>query len=60
MDEGLSVMDRAVLLISTGQDVQRLCVLDQLPALLKTDQMDTLCRVIPKVCVSTMSCVDLY
>ena len=52
MDESLSPLDRAVLLISTGQDIQKLCVIEQLTKLLKIDQMDTLSRVIPKVCVS--------
>ena len=57
MDEGLSVIDRASLLVSSGQDVQKLCVIDQLPTLLKTDQMDTLCRVIPKLCVRIAHCM---
>lgn len=51
VDESLSDLDRTCLLISTGQDVQKMCALDHLPDLLKTEQMETLCRVIPKLCV---------
>ena len=52
VDENLSEMDRACLLISTGQDVQKVCVVDHLPQLLSTNQMDALCRVVPKLSVS--------
>ena len=52
VDENLSEIDRACLLISTGQEVQKVCVVDHLPQLLSTNQMDALCRVVPKLCVS--------
>ena len=52
MDENLSEMERASLLISTGQDVQKLCVIDHLADLMKKYQMDCLSKIIPKICVS--------
>ncbi len=52
IDEKLSDLDRTCLLLSTGQDVQKLCVIENLPNLLRQHQMETLCRVIPKLCVS--------
>ena len=53
VDESLTEMERACLLIGTGQDVQKICVIEHLPDLLQNDQMETLCRILPKLCVST-------
>lgn len=49
VDESLSEMDRACLLINTGLDVQKICVIGQLAHLLKTNQMDVLSRIVPKI-----------
>ena len=50
----MSDLDRTHLLLSTGQDIQKLCVIEHLPNLLKTQQMETLAKIIPKLCVSQM------
>ena len=52
MDESLSDMEKSCLLLSTGQSVQKLCVIESLPELLQQHQMETLCKIIPKICVS--------
>ena len=52
VDESLGDLDRTCLLLTTGQDVQKVCVIQNMPELLKSQQMETLCRVIPKLCVS--------
>ena len=52
VDENLGDLDRTCLLLTTGQDVQKVCVIQNMPELLKNQQMETLCRVIPKLCVS--------
>ena len=52
VDENLTEMERACLLISTGQDVQKVCVLEHLVDLMNKYNMDCLSKVIPKICVS--------
>lgn len=62
VDENLSEMDRACLLINTGIDVQKVCTIGHLTDLLKTNQMEVLSRIIPKLCVSiniNIACVYL-
>lgn len=60
IDESMSDLDRTHLLLSTGQDIQKLCVIEHLPNLLKTQQMETLAKVIPKLCdVLPSSSVDV-
>ncbi len=54
IDETLTDMERACLLIATGQDVQKMFVIEHLPDLLRHQQMEALCRVLPKICVSDL------
>ena len=55
----MSDLDRTHLLLSTGQDTQKLCVIEHLPNLLKAQQMETLGKVIPKLCVSQKKQLDV-
>ena len=52
IDESLSDIDRAQLLITTGQEVQQICAINQLPRLLEKYNVDTMCRVVPQLMVS--------
>ena len=54
VDEKLSEMERASLLISTGQDVQKVCVIEHLVDLMSKYKMECLSKIIPKICVSGM------
>ncbi|XP_041467949.1 serine/threonine-protein phosphatase 4 regulatory subunit 4-like isoform X4 [Lytechinus variegatus] len=49
VDEHLGDIDRAVFLLSSGQEVQRLSVIQNLPNLLKNNNVDAMRRVVPKV-----------
>lgn len=52
VDENLSPIERACLLISTGQDVQRVCTIEHLPQLLESSEHKAaaLSTVLPKLC----------
>ena len=52
IDESLSDIDRAQLLITTGQEVQQICAINQLPRLLEYYNIDAMCRVVPQLMVS--------
>jgi len=52
IDESLSDIDRAQLLITTGQEVQQICAINQLPHLLDHYNVDAMCRVVPQLMVS--------
>ena len=52
IDESLSDIDRAQLLITTGQEVQQICAINQLPCLLEYYNVDAMCRVVPQLMVS--------
>ncbi|XP_065895478.1 serine/threonine-protein phosphatase 4 regulatory subunit 4-like isoform X2 [Dysidea avara] len=49
IDESLSDIDRAQLLITTGQEVQQICAINQLPCLLEHYNVDAMCRVVPQL-----------
>ncbi|XP_021057861.1 serine/threonine-protein phosphatase 4 regulatory subunit 4 isoform X3 [Mus pahari] len=49
VDEDLSDIDRAVYLLSAGQDVQGASVIANLPFLMRQNPAETLRRVLPKV-----------
>nr|XP_045010824.1 serine/threonine-protein phosphatase 4 regulatory subunit 4 isoform X4 [Jaculus jaculus] len=49
VDEDLSDMDRAVYLLSSGQDIQGTSVIANLPVLMRQNPSETLRRVLPKV-----------
>ncbi|XP_050404688.1 serine/threonine-protein phosphatase 4 regulatory subunit 4 [Patella vulgata] len=49
VDEHLSDIERAVYLLSSGQDVQRICVISNLPDLIKNNNDECMRRVVPKV-----------
>ncbi|XP_053409044.1 serine/threonine-protein phosphatase 4 regulatory subunit 4-like [Mercenaria mercenaria] len=49
VDEQLSDIERAVYLLSSGQEVQRISVINNLPDLLKDSHADCMRRVVPKV-----------
>lgn len=55
IDESLSDIDRAQLLITTGQEVQQICAINQLPRLLENHNVDAMCRVVPQLMVSTIN-----
>eukprot|EP00731_Ephydatia_muelleri_P033344 Em0028g19a len=52
VDENLNPIERACLLISTGQDVQRVCTIEHLPQLLESSEHKAaaLSKVLPKLC----------
>ena len=56
IDESLSDIDRAQLLITTGQEVQQVCAIKQLPRLLENYNVDAMCRVVPQLMVSYRIC----
>ncbi|XP_066132631.1 serine/threonine-protein phosphatase 4 regulatory subunit 4 isoform X4 [Saccopteryx bilineata] len=49
VDEDLSDIDRAVYLLSAGQDIQGTSVIANLPSLMRQNPAETLRRVLPKV-----------
>lgn len=49
VDEHLSDIERAVYLLSSGQEVQRISVINNLPDLLRDSHADCMRRVVPKV-----------
>ncbi|XP_064621260.1 serine/threonine-protein phosphatase 4 regulatory subunit 4-like isoform X4 [Lineus longissimus] len=49
VDEQLRGIDRAVYLLSSGQEVQQISVINQLPDLLRDNNADCMRRVVPKV-----------
>ncbi|XP_011682759.2 serine/threonine-protein phosphatase 4 regulatory subunit 4 isoform X4 [Strongylocentrotus purpuratus] len=49
VDEHLGDIDRAVFLLSSGQEVQRISVIQNLPNLLRDNNVDAMRRVVPKV-----------
>ncbi|KAH3844256.1 hypothetical protein DPMN_086512, partial [Dreissena polymorpha] len=49
VDEKLSDIERAVYLLSSGQEVQRISVINNLPDLLRDSHADCMRRVVPKV-----------
>ncbi|XP_072182400.1 serine/threonine-protein phosphatase 4 regulatory subunit 4-like [Diadema setosum] len=49
VDEQLGDIDRAVFLLSSGQEVQRISVIQNLPNLLRDNNVDAMRRVVPKV-----------
>uniref|UniRef100_A0A8B9FQP1 Protein phosphatase 4 regulatory subunit 4 n=1 Tax=Amazona collaria TaxID=241587 RepID=A0A8B9FQP1_9PSIT len=49
VDEELSDIDRAVYLLSSGQDIQGTSVVANLPVLMRQNPAETLCRVLPKI-----------
>ena len=55
IDESLSDIDRAQLLITTGQEVQQICAINQLPRLLEYHNVDAMCRVVPQLVVSIVN-----
>ncbi|XP_076129287.1 serine/threonine-protein phosphatase 4 regulatory subunit 4-like, partial [Alosa pseudoharengus] len=52
VDEDLNDIERAVYLLSSGQDVQRASVIVNLPTLVRQNPAETFRRVVPKVRVS--------
>lgn len=52
VDENLNPIERACLLISTGQDVQRVCTIEHLPELLESPEHKAaaISKVFPKLC----------
>ncbi|XP_023808634.1 serine/threonine-protein phosphatase 4 regulatory subunit 4 isoform X3 [Oryzias latipes] len=49
VDEGLNEVERAVYLLSQGQEMQRACVISNLPSLVRQNPAETFRRVVPKV-----------
>ncbi|KAM9014187.1 serine/threonine-protein phosphatase 4 regulatory subunit 4 isoform 1-T1 [Ara ararauna] len=49
VDEELSDIERAVYLLSSGQDIQGTSVVANLPVLMRQNPAETLCRVLPKI-----------
>lgn len=58
IDESLSDIDRAQLLITTGQEVQQICAINQLSRLLENHNVDAMCRVVPQLMVSSHHCME--
>uniref|UniRef100_A0A4W5NLI3 Protein phosphatase 4 regulatory subunit 4 n=1 Tax=Hucho hucho TaxID=62062 RepID=A0A4W5NLI3_9TELE len=59
VDEDLNDIERAVYLLSSGQDVQRASVIINLPNLVRQNPAETFRRVVPKVRVGQLICSTL-
>ncbi|XP_030577329.1 serine/threonine-protein phosphatase 4 regulatory subunit 4 isoform X7 [Archocentrus centrarchus] len=57
VDEDLNDIERAVYLLSVGQEVQRVSVISNLPSLVRQNPAETFRRVVPKVRVTCPVCV---
>ncbi|KAM8831694.1 serine/threonine-protein phosphatase 4 regulatory subunit 4 isoform 2-T2 [Spinachia spinachia] len=57
VDEDLNDIERAVYLLSVGQEVQRVSVISNLPSLVRQNPAETFRRVVPKVRVTCPVCL---